>query len=112
MLICVFVMSLVAVGTAAVLGEGRVLRERARQRAELALIAQGELDRLRTQPIAQLTAGWEAIRRDEWPANVSATVAIERRTDGYWQLSVQAERRSPGGDRAVALTTIHPGGRR
>lgn len=112
MLLCILVVTILAVTTAQVLGDGRVLRERAKHRAELALFAQSELDRLRAAPIGQLAVGQQAIHRDAWPASVGATATIRKRSDGFLELSVRTERKSPSADFAAVLTSIHPGGRR
>jgi prepilin-type N-terminal cleavage/methylation domain-containing protein len=112
MLLCILVVTILAVTTAKVLGDGRVLRERAKHRAELALFAQGELDRLRAVPLGQLAEGQRAVHRDGWPASVRATETIQRRGDGFLELIVRAERKSPGAEFTMVLTTIHPGGRR
>ncbi len=112
MLLCMFIISLIAVSTATVLGNGRVLREKAKHRAELALLAQSKLDRLRSKPLAQLAEGQQMVHHDEWPASVSIVETIRKRNDGFLELNISADRKSPGGDLKVVLTSIHPGGRR
>lgn len=95
MLLAAFVMSIIAVSTAGVLGDGRVLRERARHRAELALTVQSELDRLRAQPAAQLHEGRQTVRRAEWPPSVSAEEIVRKRADGTLELNVPPAARRP-----------------
>ena len=112
MLFCAFIMTLIAVSTSVVLGNGRVMRERARHRAELTLIAQGELDRLRGLPKAQLSEGQQPAPREDWPRSVTVIDTIQKRADGFLEIGVRAMRKSPGGDLKVVLTSLHPGGRR
>ena len=111
MLIACSIFTMIVISTIAVVANGRVMRERAKDRSELALLAQGELDRLRIVPLAEAAPGEQVIRREGWPANVSVTTRIETREDGYLELNVSALRTAPAGDLAVTLTGIHPGGR-
>ena len=112
MLFCAFIITLIAVATLSVMGDGRVMRERARQRAELALIAQGELDQLRCLPMAQLTDGQQTVQHEDWPQSVRVVETIRKRDDGFLELEFRAERKSPSGVLKVVLYSIHPGGRR
>lgn len=112
LLVCSFVVALIAVSTMRALGDGRVMRERAKHRAELALLAQSELDRLRSLPMAKLAEGQQAVHREAWPQTVSAVETVRKRGDGFLEISVGMTRKSPGGDFKAALVSIHPGGRR
>lgn len=111
LLLAAAVMAMIAVCTLAALADGRALRERAHHHAEMAIWAQGELERLRVTPLAKLTAGETAVHRNGWPAAVSAVETVRKRPDGFTELGVQLRRKNPGADILVDLVTIHPGGR-
>lgn len=111
MLLAATVMALIAVCTLTTLSDSRALRERAHHHAEMALWAQGELERLRVTPLAKLAPKETTVHRDGWPASVSAVESVRKRPDGYTELSVHLIRKNPVTDILVDLMTIHPGGR-
>jgi len=109
LLIFLAVWAIVAVATMRVLGDSRVLRSNARDRSVMALLAQGELERIRLLPPAELAEGEQTVSRPDWPSGVSATVRIDRRDDGTWLVDVSMARESFEGKPSVRLTTIRSG---
>ncbi|MBI5155491.1 hypothetical protein HZA57_09665 [Candidatus Poribacteria bacterium] len=110
MIIVCALWAMLCVGTMRVIGDARMLRSNARDRTTMALIAQGELDRIRQLPASELKAGTEPRLDDSWPASVHALVTLEERADGLWLLDVWVGRDSTEGKAPVRLATIRPGG--
>jgi Tfp pilus assembly protein PilV len=109
LLLYVVVWAMIAVCTMRVLGDSRMTRANARDRAVMTLIAHGELERVRALPAASLEEG--RLRRSEpaWPSGVTADVEMTRRDDGTWLVDVRVERASVEGKPKVRLTTIRAG---
>lgn len=104
------VFALVAVSTLRVVGDARVVRSNARDRSVMALLAQSEMERVRSLPPDSLTEERREITSPDWPEGVLATVETRRRADGTWLLDITVRRESIEGKPSVRLTTILPGG--
>lgn len=110
MLIFVAVFALIAVSTLRVVGDARVIRSNARDRAVMVLIAQTELERLRAAPPAQRMEGTELKHSPEWPEGTQVRVETTRHDSGMWMLDVKVNRESIEGKPSVRLTTLVSGG--
>ncbi len=100
------VFALAAVSTLRVMGDSRVVRSNARDRSTMALIAQSEIERVRSLPAAGLTAGTLPRRDPSWPDGVQMTLTTTPRGDGTWLVDVRVARESLEGKPGVRLTTI------
>lgn len=109
MLIAVTIITLMAVSTCEVLGNAKVTRERARQRTELALLAQSELERMRAAPAGDMTPGESEQRPEGTPASVSLERRVTAREDGLLELEVTARRAGATGEIVCRLTTLREG---
>lgn len=78
----------------------------ARHAAELALIAQSELERARALPAAQLTEGAHPRTNDAWPMGTSCTLTVARRPLGAWTLDVAVGREGARSIKPVRLVTV------
>jgi type II secretory pathway component PulJ len=101
--------AVLAVVTMRALAEGRELRGDARDRTRMALIAQGELERVRALPAADLREGVTERADPGWPRDVRSAVELLRRPDGTWQVDVRMTRESDTGKAPVRLTTVRTG---
>ncbi|MEQ8819709.1 MAG: hypothetical protein RLY93_05650 [Sumerlaeia bacterium] len=106
-MIAVFLLTLIVGFTMRSLGQSSVLRARAAQRAELALVAQTELDRLRREPDA-LTSGTRTLQDPAWTAGTTVAAAAEPQSPGVWRLEVSASRATIEGLAPVRLVTLIP----
>lgn len=102
-------LSVLSVWTMRIIGESRVLRANARDRAAMTLIAQSELERLRTVSASELQEGKNEFHREEWLDGVNASVELVPREDGGWLIDVRVSRESIEGKPRVRLTTIRHG---
>jgi prepilin-type N-terminal cleavage/methylation domain-containing protein len=109
LMVCVMLMSMLAVVTMRALGEARILRGNARDRAVMALIAQSEMERVRSLKASELTAGVQIRSDPAWPSDTTAHVELTPRDDGTWLLAVRVGRKSSEGKAPVSLTTIRSG---
>lgn len=107
-------MMLLTVGTMRGLGEARLFRSAARDRSAMALVAQSELERLRTLKAPQIKAGVSRLEKHpEWPGDLEVTCELKKRDEATWLALVRVERRSLEGKPTVELATIlAPGGAR
>jgi Tfp pilus assembly protein PilX len=101
--------TVLAVVTMRSLAEGRELRGNARDRTRMALIAQGELERVRAVRAADLREGVTERSEPGWPADVRTAVELSRRPDGTWLVDVRVTRESDTGKPPVRLTTVRTG---
>ncbi len=104
------ILALTAVSTLRVMGDARVVRGNARDRSTMALIAQSEIERVRSLPADRLVAGSQAKRDPSWPEGVAATLTTTPRPDGTWLVDVRVARESLEGKAPVRLTTVVAGG--
>lgn len=98
--------TLLAVCTMRVVGDARVLRSNARDRSEMTLIAQSELERVRQIPPVELAEKTTTRTDDQWRAGVHVTTTLKRREDGNWLVTVEVTRESVEGKIPVQLATI------
>lgn len=115
-LIYVAVLTMTVVATLRVIGDSRVMRANARDRAIMTLIAHDELERWRATPVSQLTEGTMPAQDNHqpagdktWPAGTSATVSLKKMEGESWEIDVRVQREGPEGKPDVRLTTIRPG---
>ena len=100
------ILAMIAVSTMAVLGRSAVVRGMARTRSELLVIAQQELDRLRTPgERTTLSPGSFDVLNDDWPAGTRLQVSVKEADDDLFLLRVEASRRTGEGVRSVSLET-------
>lgn len=104
-------MSLLAVGTMRAIGDARMIRSNARDRTPLAIIAQSELERLRSEPPGARKAGTEKLTKPEWPRGTRVEVQTTELTSGTWTVEVRAARESIEGKPTVRLASVVGGAR-
>ena len=108
-LMYVAILAITIAFTLRAVGEARMIRGNARDRAALVLIAQSELERWRIAPAAQLSEGAMRIENPSWPSGASATVSLRKTANGLWEIDVRVRRKGPEGKPEVRLTTIRTG---
>jgi type II secretion system protein I len=101
--------SMLAVGTMRVVGESRLVRSNARDRTQLAVIAQTELDRLRTEPAANRKPGVQKLSRPEWPKGTQLEIETKGADGGLLHVEIRARRESIEGKPTVNLATVIAG---
>ncbi len=101
--------AILAVTTLRVLGDARQVRGNARDRLMLASLAQGELDRLRTLPAAEVRETTETLTKPDWPEGVALQVITRPYSAETWQIDIVAARQSIEGKPAVRLSTLRRG---
>ena len=99
---------LAATATMRALAESRELQGRARDKVDLLLITQTEMDRLRHMPVGELEEGKVVYTKDLWPAGTQLAVEIKKHDDATWLVDLQATRESVEGKPSARLTTILP----
>lgn len=102
--------AMLAVGTMRVIGEARMVRSNARDRTQLALLAQGELDRIRSAPVAERKVGVQTLTKPGWPSGTQLQVELQTTTGGMLSVEVRATRSSIEGKPTVRLASLVPGG--
>jgi hypothetical protein len=100
--------TVLALTTMRVIGEARVVRANARDRSILTLIAQDELERLRSIPTSQLSEGVTTRSLSTWPRGTEARIEIHGGPQQTLELDVQVSRVSIEGKPSVQLTTLRP----
>lgn len=85
--------------------ETSLSRARLRQAAELAVIAQSELERARAMPGTTLAEGSSDRHEPDWPAGTSATLTLARHSDRTWLVNVEVSRTTARGVKPVRLST-------
>ena len=109
-LVFVALFAIVSAFTMQALGNSRMLRSNARDRLTMTLIAQSELERIRSLPAAELAEG-EDVRSDpQWPSGVAAIVRLAEMDGGHWAVDVEVSRESLEGKPTIRLATIRRGG--
>ncbi len=103
--------AILAVGTMRVVGDARVIRSNARERTNLAVIAQSELDRVRSMPAAERKPGVQKLSKPEWPSGTTVEVEIQSvAAGGTSTVEVRAQRASLEGKPSVRLASVMAGG--
>lgn len=98
--------TVLAFATLRAVADARMLRANARDRSALALIAQGEIERMRAD--AAPPAGGE--RTDPaWPSGTRAVTRVEPSGEGAVAVVVTVSRESLEGKPVVTLASILPG---
>ena len=103
-IIAVMIMSMMAVFTLKSLGHSRLLRGYARDRAEMALLAQTELDRVRRAEKLAPGITTTSVDRD-----TTATATITASVQGLMQVEVLVERVRSEGRYATSLVALEGG---
>ncbi len=110
-LVFVVIWSSVSIASLWAIQEASLMRGKASQRAELAAVAQSELEQARALPAADLRPGPQ-IRpaADWWPAGTSCTVTLTPQSPAAWLVDVQVDRATTRGLRPVRLTSVRRAG--
>lgn len=103
-IIAVSIMSMMAVFTLKSLGHSRLLRGYARDRAEMVLLAQTELDRVRRTETLEPGITTTSVDRD-----TTATATITASVHGLMQVEVLVERVRSEGRYATSLVALEGG---
>lgn len=102
--------AMLAVGTMRVVGEAHMIRSNARDRTQLAVLAQGELDHIRNAPAAERKVGVQTLTNTEWPTGTQLQVELQPASAGMLSVEVRATRESIEGKPTVRLASLLPGG--
>lgn len=102
--------AILAVATMRIVGDARVVRSNARDRTRLAVIAQSELDRLRSVPAAERKVGVQTMTNAAWPQGTQVQVELKPAGTGTWNVEVRATRASIEGKPSVRLASVIAGG--
>lgn len=106
-LVFVAIWSSVSIASLYAIHEASLMRGAASQRAELAAVAQSELEHARALPAAELKAGAQLrAAADWWPAETNCTVTLTPRSEAAWLVDVQVDRATARGLRPVRLTSV------
>ena len=96
-----------SIATLHVLVDGRLLRAKSRDRQQLALLAQSELDRVRTLDLKEIRKIQSRRTNPEWPAGTEVEVFTEDGpVSGTTQLGVTVRRDGLDGLAPVRLVTL------
>ncbi len=112
-LVFVAIWSSVSIASLYAIHEASLMRGAATQRAELAAVAQSELEYARALPSAELKPGAQIrVAADWWPANTSCTVTLtpQSTSSAAWLVDVQVDRATARALRPVRLTSIRRAG--
>ena len=109
-LVIASLMAILVVATMRTLGNARFLRGVARDRGEMLILAQNELDRMRQQPVSEFQQGVQTFTEESSGKSDTVTVSLTKRDDGNWAADVSVERKGPDGVPMVRLSTICQGG--
>ena len=96
----------VSISTMWAIRQSTITRGDARAAANLALIAQTELERARMLPVTELQSGAQVVTRDGWPTGTSCTLTLTPRGPATWTLDVTVERDAARPIKPVRLTTV------
>lgn len=105
----VAIMTTVAVFTMRSLGQARAVRARAADRAQMALAAQTELDRVRRIPAPELNDGSTTQSLPQLGEASQMVTSLARRDDGNWGVEVSVMLDTIEGNAPVQLSTIRQG---
>lgn len=86
--------------------QAAMTRGQAQQAAELALIAQSELEHARAIPAGELRAGTTDISNPTWPAGTSCTLTLAPHSAKTWQVNVEVGRTTARTLKPVRLATF------
>lgn len=110
-LVFVAIWSSVCITSMWAIHEAGLMRSNAAMRAEMALVAQSELEHARAIPAASITEGAKVqTPADWWPENTSCTITMSPRSSKTWTVDVQVQRQTQRGLKPVRLTTIRSAG--
>lgn len=108
--VCVSIIAIVSVWTMDVIANGRSLQGRARDKADLTVIAQMELDQLRLQNMEWTSGTMELAVRPEWPMGTTVEAILSPHEKGFHLLEVRAMRTTADGPVTSKLQTLVGGG--
>lgn len=101
------IMAFVAVATMGALGRSAVLRGMARTRSEMLVVAQSELDRLRSLPATDLSSG---VLDGDWPSDMRVECQVADAPNALKLVRVTVSRDLAEGVKSVTLETAVDGG--
>jgi len=108
-LVFISIWAAVGMSTMMAIQRAAVTRGRASQRANLALIAQSELEKVRAIPAAELSAGSFSRTETDWPPHTSCTVTLAPHSAKTWKVDVLVERQTAHETRPVRLVSYRRG---
>lgn len=105
-IVAISLLAIISVWTMEVIGNGRALQGRARDKADLLFVVQSELDRLRVDTSSWQAGEYDIQEKSDWPSETKVTSLITDWGDGIFLLEIEATRESADGFVASRLATL------